>query len=61
VQQPELLCPQRGVELVHAGAVAAWPRHADDETDADRIIGVLNTIGIVAVAALAAQRGWSPR
>ena len=38
-QQLELLCPQRGIELVHAGGVAAWPRQASDEANADRIIG----------------------
>ena len=31
--------PQRGIELVHAGGVAAWPRQAGDEANADRIIG----------------------
>src|SRR6266566_1711439 len=38
-QYPKLLWPERGVELVHAGGVASWPRQARDETDADRIIG----------------------
>src|SRR2546430_6342120 len=36
-QYPKLLCPERAVELVHAGGVAPWPRQARDETDADRI------------------------
>jgi hypothetical protein len=42
------------IERIDAGRVAAGPREAGDKTKLDRSSATLKTIGIVAVAALAA-------
>ena len=56
-QEFKPLCRQLGVEKVDTRQVAARPREARDETKPDRVFADQKTMGIVAVAALAANAG----
>src|SRR5262249_26352276 len=53
-QQAQLLCAQLRLEGMHAGHIAARPGKTGDEASLTGSPAALNTIGTVAVAALAA-------
>ena len=55
VQEPQPFGHHLVGEKIDAGRVAAWPGEAGDKTELDRVLRDPNTIGIVAVAALAAS------
>jgi hypothetical protein len=58
MQETQPLGDQLVDEKIDAGRVAARPREAGDKTKLDRSSPTPNTIGIVAVAALAAIEGF---
>jgi hypothetical protein len=55
MQDAQPLGRNLNVEKIDAGRVAAWPREAGNKTELDRSSPTPKTIGIVAVAALAAS------
>ena len=59
-QQFQPLCRQLGIEKIDSCQVAARPGEARDKTKPDRVFGDAKTMGIVVVAALAANAEGGP-